>query len=92
MSPLRHLSLADPCRELPSCLGDRIDRIRDALAALRSELRRLERLGLERPLERCRQALRFWMFLDGLHAVAVFAASPSPDLCGDRSWPHAAAR
>jgi hypothetical protein len=92
VSPLDHLSLADPGRELPSGLGARMDRIRDALAALRSELGRLERLGLERPIERCRQALRFWMFLDGLHAVAVFAASPSLDLRGDRSWPHAAAR
>ena len=77
MSPLPHLPLADPFRDMPSCLAARMDRIHAALATLRSEIRRLERLGFERPLTACADALRFWMFLDGLHAAAVLEACPT---------------
>jgi hypothetical protein len=91
VKPLAHLTLADTARELPACPGARMDRIREARAVLGSELRRLERLGLERPIARCREALRFWTFLDGLHAAAVPATVPSFDLRRAERW-RAAAR
>ena len=61
---------SDPATEIPAGPGARLDRIHAALASLEEEERRLRRLGFETPLARCREARRFWSFLDGLHAVA----------------------
>ncbi len=62
---------SDPGREAPSGLGARLDCIHAALDTLEDEERRLRRLGFEAPLARCREAARFWRFLDGLHSLAA---------------------
>jgi hypothetical protein len=61
---------ADPARPMPSGAGPRRDAIASAIASLRDEQRRLERIGFELPLARCHEQLRYWRFLDGLFAVA----------------------
>jgi hypothetical protein len=61
---------ADPGREIPAAPGARLDRIEHALAALADEERRLQRLGFELPLARCRESRRYWTFLRGVFAVA----------------------
>ncbi len=54
---------ADPRREVPAGEGARLDQLDAALASLREEERRLERLGLELALRRCREQRRYWEFL-----------------------------
>ena len=61
---------ADPALEIPAGSGARIDRIDAALASLRHEERRLERLGLETPLVRCRAQRRYWEFLSALFSTS----------------------
>ena len=63
---------ADLKQEIPGTDAARSDRIQIALATLRQEQARLERLGFERPLARCRESLRYWQFLE-----AVFSAASS---------------
>jgi hypothetical protein len=41
-----------------------------AIASLDGEERRLERLGFEWPLARCREQRRYWQFLAALHSIA----------------------
>ncbi len=53
----------DPRREMPAGEGARLDQLDAALASLRDEERRLERLGLELALRRCREQRRYWEFL-----------------------------
>jgi hypothetical protein len=48
---------------MPDDLAGRLDRIDAAIASLREEERRARRLGLARPLARCREQLRYWEFL-----------------------------
>lgn len=60
--------VADPARPMPEAPGARLDAARAAITSLRGEQRRLERLGLETPLARCQQQLRFWSFV---HAVCA---------------------
>lgn len=62
---------ADPAREMPASSGARLDRIEHALRALADEERRLERLGFEIPLARCRESRRYWSFMRGLFTVAA---------------------
>ena len=62
---------ADPVRDMPAGAGARLDRIEQALRALADEERRLERLGFEIPLARCRESRRYWNFMRGLFAVAA---------------------
>lgn len=57
---------ADPARPMPSGAGARIDAARAAVASLREEQRRLERLGFETPLARCHRDLRFWTFVSAV--------------------------
>jgi len=61
---------ADLARELPAGAGERLDRIAAAIASLRAERRRCERLGLELPIARCEAQLRYWEFLGGIFALA----------------------
>ena len=61
---------ADPRRAMPAHPGARHDAIATALHVLRDEAARLDRLGLETPLERCRKARRFWGFVGALHQLA----------------------
>ena len=56
-------------RAIPSTAALRTDQAQAALASLREEERRLERLGLDRPLRRCREQLRYWEFLSALFAL-----------------------
>ena len=68
-SPLAVTVSADPARELPRDPAERLDRIAAALASLRDEQRRCERLGLETPLARCVEQRRYWEFLGALFAL-----------------------
>jgi len=60
---------SDLAREMPEPAGERLDRVAAALASLRDEQRRLERLGFEIPLARCHQQRRYWQFLGALLAL-----------------------
>lgn len=57
---------ADPARPMPATAGARLDAAQAALASLREEQRRLERLGFELPLARCHQQIRFWSFVSAV--------------------------
>ncbi len=80
---------ADPRRVMPGTPVARLDAVRGAIASLEHERRRLERLGLELPLARCEQQLRYWRFLDGLMSVA--AGQRAAD-SGGAAWPGVAIR
>ena len=54
---------------MPAARGARIDRIEAAIASLRDEERRFERLGFEIPLGRCREQRRYWEFLRTLFSL-----------------------
>ena len=76
---------ADLALEIPTGSGARLDRIQAALASLFHEERRLERLGLETPLVRCRAQRRYWEFLSALFSTSgqdSVAARPH----GDAPW------
>ena len=74
---------ADPALEIPTGSGARHDRIHVALASLRNEERRLERLGLETPLVRCRAQRRYWEFLSALFSTSgPDSIASRPDLEG----------
>ena len=62
-------ALADLTRPLPATRAARIDAASAAVVSLRNEQRRLERLGLETPLARCHQELRFWNFVSAVCAL-----------------------
>ena len=71
-------AVADPRHTMPSHAGARHAAIEAAMRALDDESRRFERLGFERPLDRCREARRFWRFVRALHALAVTPAPGRP--------------
>lgn len=60
---------ADTARRMPGSPVARLDAAEAAVASLREEQRRLERLGFELPLARCHQQLRYWSFVRALHAL-----------------------
>ena len=62
-------SQSDVNRTLPASSAQRLDQAHAALASLREEERRLERLGLEDVLRRCREQLRYWEFLSALFTL-----------------------
>lgn len=62
---------ADASREMPAGLGERFDGASIAVASLREERRRCERLGLEVPLARVDAQLRYWNFVGALMALAA---------------------
>ena len=62
---------SDVQRPMPVSPVARLDDAHAALASLREEERRLERLGLETPLRRCRAQLRYWEFLAALFALPL---------------------
>lgn len=67
MSPFAPLTrAADPAAEMPGRAGARLDAAHAAVASLRHEQRRLQRLGLETPLARCDHELRFWSFVSAV--------------------------
>jgi hypothetical protein len=68
----RHIALtsrSDLRRAIPPTAALRIDQAHAALASLREEERRLERLGLDEALCRCREQLRYWEFLSVLFTL-----------------------
>ena len=68
----RHAAItprSDLRRAIPSTTAVRIDEAHAALASLHEEERRLERLGLEEALCRCREQLRYWEFLSALFSL-----------------------
>jgi hypothetical protein len=69
---------------MPSTTGLRIDHAHAALASLREEERRLERLGLAEALRRCREQLRYWEFLSALFALPAAPRSRVPRTHGSR--------
>ncbi len=73
---------ADPRRAVPTHPGARLDAIETALCVLGEESERLQRLGLEGPRDRCREARRFWGFVGALYVLAE-RPSPTPR---ERGW------
>lgn len=60
---------ADPRRAMPASRAARLDAADAAVHSLRQEQRRLQRLGLELPLARCHQQLRYWSFVRAMHQL-----------------------
>jgi len=72
----RHAALtsrSDLRRAMPPSAVRRLDEAHAALASLRAEERRLERLGLTGAVRRCRAQLRYWEFLAALFSLQVAA-------------------
>lgn len=70
MSPSAPLTrAADPANDMPAGTGARLDAARAAVASLREEQRRLQRLGFELPLARCDRQLRFWSFVSAVCSI-----------------------
>jgi hypothetical protein len=69
-------------RPMPACSVARLDAAAATLGSLLAEQRRLERLGLELPLARCHQQVRYWGFVTSL--LSITAAEESR---GGASWP-----
>jgi hypothetical protein len=65
-------SRSDRNRPMPATRAGRLDEAHAALASLREEERRLERLGLDGALLSCRAQVRYWEFL-----AALFALEPA---------------
>jgi hypothetical protein len=61
---------ADVSRGMPASPVARLDAASAAVVSLREEQRRLQRLGLETPLARCHQQLRYWSFVRALCSLA----------------------
>jgi hypothetical protein len=81
---------AEPGRPMPDAQGARLDAAAAAVAALDHERRRLERLGLETPLARCHEQLRYWRFVAG---VLALPRDVEPRLRpGEPTWPAAPRR
>jgi hypothetical protein len=81
-------AVSDRRRAMPRTAGARRDVIGIALASLREEERRLERLGLAPALARCRAERRYWQFLDAVHR----SPGSSPTEPGEFPWPARAGR
>ena len=62
-------STSDLQRVMPASVAARLDGAHAALASLREEERRLERLGLAGALRRCREQLRYWEFLAAIFSL-----------------------
>ncbi len=71
-------SRSDTHRPMPASRATRLDEAHAALASLREEERRLERLGLEGALRGCREQLRYWEFLAALFALEPLAPAHGP--------------
>lgn len=82
--------VADRGRPRPAAAADRRAAIDAALASLRAEERRLERLGLGPALARCRAERRYWQFLSAVHPDPERA--PSGPGFRAPTWPARAAR
>lgn len=71
-------SSSDLDRSMPENLAARLDRIEIATASLRTEVARLERLGLVKAAGRCREQLRYWEFLG-----VLFSLTPDGSYAGE---------
>ena len=70
------LPIADPHVSMPASESSRLDRLDAVIASLLAEVRRLQCLGLEKPLAECRRQLRYWEFVRAILTLAPAA----PDL------------
>jgi hypothetical protein len=70
---------------MPASPAARLDDIQAALATLRRERSRFERLGFERPQARCHAELRYWSFLAALHALPAESGPATPP--DGPAWP-----
>jgi cytochrome P450 len=61
---------ADTTRVMPASATARLDAARIAVASLREEQRRLQRIGFETPLARCHEQLRYWNFVQAVCSLA----------------------
>jgi hypothetical protein len=77
-------SRADLHRAMPPTTAQRSDEAHAALASLREEERRLERLGLGGALARCREQLRYWEFLSTLFSLPPVPRSHARRVQGSR--------
>jgi hypothetical protein len=84
------LAVADTARAMPATRGGRVDAAHAAVAALREEQRRLERIGFELPLARCQSQLRYWRFVHALVSIAAADAPPRREAIS--AWPVVADR
>jgi hypothetical protein len=75
---------SDLHRAIPPTAALRVDQACAALASLRQEERRLQRLGLDEALRRCREQLRYWEFLSALFALPAESRSRVPRTHGSR--------
>jgi hypothetical protein len=78
---------SDRARRMPSTPAARQDDIAAARRSLAAERRRLERLGLEPPLARCQEEVRYWDFLAALHSLPT-RSGPLEER-GGFTWPDA---
>ena len=69
-------------RLMPAGTGARLDVAAATLGALLEERHRLERLGLELPLARCHQQIRYWGFVARLLEISAAGAA-----AGENRWP-----
>lgn len=67
-------TLSDPRRDMPVSAVARFDAAEAAVASLTAEHRRVSRLGLEWPLVRTEQELRYWRFVRAMCSIAAEAA------------------
>ena len=61
---------ANVSHPMPAGAGARLDAADAAVASLRDEQRRLQRLGFETPLARCHEQLRYWTFVRALISLS----------------------
>ena len=66
---------ADATRVMPASVTARLDAASIAVASLREEQRRLQRIGFELPLARCHEQLRYWNFVHAVCSLAPGARS-----------------
>ena len=67
-------ALSDPRRTMPTDPALRLRAADAAVESLTAEQRRLSHMGLEWPLARTQQQLRYWRFVRALCAVAAETA------------------
>jgi hypothetical protein len=83
-------TLAGSEAAMPAGAGARLDDAHARLASLSGEMRRLQRLGLELPLARCHQQIRYWTFVSALLALPRRPdGGPGVAIQGGFPWPAA---
>ena len=76
MSPRAFTPSADLRAAMPAESGARLDRVEAAIRSLAAEVRRLERMGLDRPATECLRQLRYWQFVRAIVSLEPHLSSP----------------